>query len=225
VRDVHPSHYGRMCPIETPEGPNIGLIGSMATYGRINAFGFIETPYRKVVDNKVTDIVEYLTADDELHVQIAQANAVLNEDGSFAEELVMSRQRGGDGEPILAEPTDVDYMDVSPRQMVSAATALIPFLEHDDANRALMGANMQRQAVPLVEAEAPWVVTWMKNPISIDPGVSPIALKQGEVTGVCTDLVPVMEYEAPPRHYPLYKFQRSNQGNAYNQVVRVSEGE
>src|SRR5699024_8399717 len=157
VRDVHPSHYGRMCPIETPEGPNIGLIGSMATYGRINAFGFIETPYRKVVDNKVTDIVEYLTADDELHVQIAQANAVLNEDGSFAEELVMSRQRGGDGEPVLAEPSDIDYMDVSPRQMVSAATALIPFLEHDDANRALMGANMQRQAVPLIESEAPLV--------------------------------------------------------------------
>lgn len=225
VRDVHPSHYGRMCPIETPEGPNIGLIGSMATYGRINEFGFIETPYRKVIDNKVSDVVEYLTADDELHVQIAQANAVLNEDGSFAEELVMSRQRGGDGEPILAEPTDVDYMDVSPRQMVSAATALIPFLEHDDANRALMGANMQRQAVPLVEAEAPLVGTGMEKPIAIDAGDSTIALKPGVVTEVAADLVTVMEDEGTTRHYPLYKFQRSNQGNAYNQVVRVSEGE
>src|SRR5699024_8735008 len=147
--------------------------------------------------------------DDELHVQIAQANAVLNEDGSFAEELVMSRQRGGDGEPILAEPTDVDYMDVSPRQMVSAATALIPFLEHDDANRPLMGANMQRTAVPLVEAKATLVGTGMKKPIAIEAGDSSIALKPDVVPDVAANLITVMEDEGTTRHYPLYKFQRS----------------
>ncbi|NUP75265.1 MAG: DNA-directed RNA polymerase subunit beta, partial [Sinomonas sp.] len=163
VRDVHPSHYGRMCPIETPEGPNIGLIGSLASYGRINPFGFIETPYRKVSNGVVSDEVAYLTADDEAEVQIAQANSPLNEDGSFAEETVLVRQRGGGGEPTLIPADEVEYMDVSPRQMVSVATALIPFLEHDDANRALMGANMQRQAVPLVRSEAPFVGTGMER--------------------------------------------------------------
>ncbi|MCU1533518.1 MAG: DNA-directed polymerase subunit beta, partial [Arthrobacter sp.] len=147
VRDVHPSHYGRMCPIETPEGPNIGLIGSLASYGRINAFGFIETPYRKVVDGIVTDQIDYLTADDEVERLIAQANAPLSEKNTFVEDMVLVRTRGGSGEPVLVVPNEVEYMDVSPRQMVSVATAMIPFLEHDDANRALMGANMQRQAV------------------------------------------------------------------------------
>ncbi|WBL20563.1 DNA-directed RNA polymerase subunit beta [Citricoccus sp. NR2] len=225
VRDVHPSHYGRMCPIETPEGPNIGLIGSLATFGRINAFGFIETPYRKVVDGKVTDQVEYLTADDELDAQIAQANAQLNEDGTFAEELVLCRQRGGDGEPVLSAIDEIDYMDVSPRQMVSAATALIPFLEHDDANRALMGANMQRQAVPLLESEAPLVGTGMEKYVAVDAGDSVTADAPGVVTEVAADLVTVMNDDGTTQHYPIMKFSRSNQGNAYNQRVRVTEGD
>ena len=225
VRDVHPSHYGRMCPIETPEGPNIGLIGSLATYGRINAFGFIETPYRKVVDGKVTEEIEYLTADDELAAQIAQANAPLNEDGSFAEETVLCRQRGGEGEPILTVAEEIDYMDVSPRQMVSAATALIPFLEHDDANRALMGANMQRQAVPLLESESPVVGTGMEKYIAVDSGDSVTAEQAGVVTKVAADLVTVMNDDGSHTNYPIMKFQRSNQGNAYNQRVRVSEGD
>jgi DNA-directed RNA polymerase subunit beta len=155
VRDVHPSHYGRMCPIETPEGPNIGLIGSLATYGRINPFGFIETPYRRVENGLVTEEIDYLAASDEDRHVIAQANAVLAEDSTFAEERVLVRRR--DGEVDYVAPEDVDYMDVSPRQMVSVATALIPFLEHDDANRALMGSNMQRQAVPLIRSQAPLV--------------------------------------------------------------------
>jgi DNA-directed RNA polymerase subunit beta len=225
VRDVHPSHYGRMCPIETPEGPNIGLIGSLATFGRINPFGFIETPYRKVVDGIVTDRVDYLTADDELEAQIAQANAPLNEDGSFAEELVLCRQRGGGGEPVLSSVDDIDYMDVSPRQMVSAATALIPFLEHDDANRALMGANMQRQAVPLLQAEAPLVGTGMEKYIAVDAGDSITADAPGVVTEVAADMVTVMNDDGTMRHYPIMKFARSNQGNAYNQRVRVTEGD
>ncbi|GAA1679919.1 DNA-directed RNA polymerase subunit beta [Citricoccus zhacaiensis] len=225
VRDVHPSHYGRMCPIETPEGPNIGLIGSLATFGRINPFGFIETPYRKVVDGIVTEQVDYLTADDELEAQIAQANAPLNDDGSFAEDLVLCRQRGGGGEPVLSSVEDIDYMDVSPRQMVSAATALIPFLEHDDANRALMGANMQRQAVPLLQAEAPLVGTGMEKYIAVDAGDSITADAPGVVTEVAADMVTVMNDDGTMRHYPIMKFARSNQGNAYNQRVRVTEGD
>src|SRR5699024_6678780 len=144
VRDVHPSHYGRMCPIETPEGPNIGLIGSLASYARINPFGFIETPYRKVVDGVVSDETVYLTADDELDYTIAQANAPLDDSSKFVEDMVLARPKGGSGEAELFPVADIDFMDVSARQMVSVATALIPFLEHDDANRALMGANMQR---------------------------------------------------------------------------------
>ncbi|WP_300344124.1 DNA-directed RNA polymerase subunit beta [Nesterenkonia sp.] len=230
VRDVHPSHYGRMCPIETPEGPNIGLIGSLATYGRINNFGFIETPYRKVVDGKVTDEIEYLTADDELLANIAQANAPLNEDGTFTEESVLCRGRvgasGGEpGEPSLVAPADIDYMDVSPRQMVSVATALIPFLEHDDANRALMGANMQRQAVPLLESESPLVGTGMEKYAAVDAGDSVIATKPGVVTKVAADLVIVQNDDGSYTNYPIMKFQRSNQGNAYNQQVRVAEGD
>ena len=168
VRDVHPSHYGRMCPIETPEGPNIGLIGSLASYGRINAFGFIETPYRKVVKGQVTDEIHYLSADEEDQHVIAQANAVIDAEGHFTEDRVLVRTKGGEVDYIPGD--DVDYMDVSPRQMVSAATALIPFLEHDDANRALMGSNMQRQAVPLVKSEAPLVGTGMEYRAALDSG-------------------------------------------------------
>ncbi|WP_261624092.1 DNA-directed RNA polymerase subunit beta [Nesterenkonia marinintestina] len=225
VRDVHPSHYGRMCPIETPEGPNIGLIGSLATYGRINSFGFIETPYRRVVDGRVTDQIDYLTADDELVAQIAQANAPLNEDGTFTEEQVLCRQRGGAGEPVLATSDDIDYMDVSPRQMVSVATALIPFLEHDDANRALMGANMQRQAVPLLESESPLVGTGMEKYAAVDAGDSITAEKPGVVTSVAADMVTTLNDDGTQTHYRIMKFERSNQGNAYNQRVRVSEGD
>ncbi|MGO3146133.1 MAG: DNA-directed RNA polymerase subunit beta, partial [Leucobacter sp.] len=155
VRDVHPSHYGRMCPIETPEGPNIGLIGALATFARINAFGFIETPYRRIVDGTVTDSVDYLTAHEEDEFLIAQAGAPVNKDGKFSEKQVLARPRGSEVQMVDAD--SVQYMDVSPRQMVSVATSLIPFLEHDDANRALMGANMQRQAVPLLRSESPIV--------------------------------------------------------------------
>jgi len=223
VRDVHSSHYGRMCPIETPEGPNIGLIGSLASFGRINAFGFVETPYRKVVAGKVTDEVHYLSADEEdLYVK-AQANAVLNPDGTFAEERVLVRTKGGELEYVPGG--DVDYMDVSPRQMVSAATALIPFLEHDDANRALMGSNMQRQAVPLVKSEAPLVGTGMEYRAAIDSGDVVIAEASGVVTEVSADLVTVAQDDGGYRTYRIAKFDRSNQGNCYNQVVLVDEGD
>lgn len=225
VRDVHPSHYGRMCPIETPEGPNIGLIGSLASYGRINAFGFIETPYRKVDNGVVTDQIDYLTADDEIECVIAQANAPLDENNRFVEELVLSRERGGGGEPVLTPAEEVDYMDVSPRQMVSVATALIPFLEHDDANRALMGANMQRQAVPLLRSEAPLVGTGMERYAAVDAGDSVVAAKAGVVNEVSADLVTTLNDDGTVTHYPIMKFARSNQGNAYNQRVLVSEGQ
>ncbi|MCH6469294.1 DNA-directed RNA polymerase subunit beta [Sinomonas terrae] len=225
VRDVHPSHYGRMCPIETPEGPNIGLIGSLASYGRINPFGFIETPYRKVTNGVVSDEVEYLTADDEAEVQIAQANSPLNEDGSFAEDMVLVRQRGGGGEPVLIPADEVEFMDVSPRQMVSVATALIPFLEHDDANRALMGANMQRQAVPLVRSEAPFVGTGMERSAAVDAGDVVVAAKAGVVSEVSADLVVVLNDDGTETNYRIGKFDRSNQGNCYNHRVLVNEGE
>ncbi len=223
VRDVHPSHYGRMCPIETPEGPNIGLIGSLASYGRINAFGFIETPYRKVVGGRVTDEIVYISADEEDKVVVAQANAVLLDDGNFAEERVLARTKGGEVDQIPAE--DVDFMDVSPRQMVSAATAMIPFLEHDDANRALMGANMQRQAVPLVQSEAPYVGTGMEHRAALDSGDVVRALKAGVVTEVSADLVTVTQDEGGSHTYKMMKFSRSNQGNSYNQRVMVTEGD
>ena len=168
VRDVHPSHYGRMCPIETPEGPNIGLIGSLASYGRINPFGFVETPYRRVKNGVVSNDIDYLTADDEDRAVIAQANAGLDAKGRFVDERVLVRQKHGEVSEILAG--EVDYMDVSPRQMVSVATALIPFLEHDDANRALMGANMQRQAVPLIRSDSPLVGTGMEYRAAVDAG-------------------------------------------------------
>jgi DNA-directed RNA polymerase subunit beta len=222
VRDVHPSHYGRMCPIETPEGPNIGLIGSLASFARINPFGFIETPYRKVVNGVVTDEVHYLTADDEDRYVIAQANAAVREDGRFAEDVVLVRVKGGDTEDVPADV--VDYMDVSPRQMVSAATALIPFLEHDDANRALMGANMQRQAVPLVRSEAPLVGTGMEWRAAVDAGDVIVASKPGVVTEVSADLITVANDDATTSTYRAAKFRRSNQGTSYNQRVLVDQG-
>jgi DNA-directed RNA polymerase subunit beta len=223
VRDVHPSHYGRMCPIETPEGPNIGLIGSLATYGRVTAFGFIETPYRKVVKGKVTDQVDYLTADEEDEHIIAQANAPLTDDNHFAEARVLVRRRGGEVEYIIAD--EVDYMDVSPRQMVSVATAMIPFLEHDDANRALMGSNMMRQSVPLMRAEAPFIGTGMEFRAAVDAGDVVTATKAGVVTEVAADEVKVMGDDGTYQTYSLAKFTRSNQGTSYNQKVVVAEGQ
>ncbi|WP_454851687.1 DNA-directed RNA polymerase subunit beta [Promicromonospora soli] len=222
VRDVHPSHYGRMCPIETPEGPNIGLIGSLASFGRINPFGFIETPYRKIENGKVTDNIEYLTADDEDRYIIAQANTPLAEDGTFLLDRVLVRTKGGETNDIPG--ADVDYMDISPRQMVSVATALIPFLEHDDANRALMGANMQRQAVPLVRSEAPVVGTGMERRAAVDAGDVVVATKAGVVTEVSADLVLVANDDGTTGSYRIHKFVRSNQGTSYNQRVLVDEG-
>ena len=223
VRDVHPSHYGRMCPIETPEGPNIGLIGSLATYARVTPFGFIETPYRKVVDGKVSDRIDYLTADEEDEHIIAQANAPLTDDNFFAEARVLVRRRGGEVENIQA--SEVDYMDVSPRQMVSVATAMIPFLEHDDANRALMGANMMRQAVPLVRAEAPLVGTGMEFRAAVDAGDVLLARKSGVVTEVNSDEVTVKNDDGTTETYFVEKFVRSNQGTSRNQKVVVSVGD
>jgi DNA-directed RNA polymerase subunit beta len=223
VRDVHPSHYGRMCPIETPEGPNIGLIGSLASYGRINAFGFIETPYRKVVNGQVTDEIHYLSADEEDRHVIAQANAVIDAQGKFTDDRVLVRTKGGEVDYIPG--ADVDFMDVSARQMVSAATALIPFLEHDDANRALMGSNMQRQAVPLVKSEAPLVGTGMEYRAALDSGDVVRAETAGVVTEVSADLVTVAGDDGSTRTYRIAKFARSNQGTSYNQVVVVNEGD
>lgn len=223
VRDVHPSHYGRMCPIETPEGPNIGLIGSLATYARITPFGFVETPYRKVSKGKVTDAVDYLTADEEDEHIIAQANAPLTEDNHFAEARVLVRRRGGEVEYIPAE--EVDYMDVSPRQMVSVATAMIPFLEHDDANRALMGANMMRQAVPLLRAESPLVGTGMEYRAAVDAGDVLLAVRGGVVSEVASDLIVITTDDGEEDTYNVDKFIRSNQGTSRNMRVIVSQGQ
>ncbi|GAA3655512.1 DNA-directed RNA polymerase subunit beta [Microbacterium marinilacus] len=223
VRDVHPSHYGRMCPIETPEGPNIGLIGSLASFARINSFGFIETPYRRVVDGKVSNEIDYLTAAEEEAFVVAQANAPLKSDGSFAEDRVLARQVGGEVDLVPAD--EIGYMDVSPRQMVSVGTSLIPFLEHDDANRALMGANMQRQAVPLLRAQSPFVGTGMENYAAIDAGDTIIADKAGVVAEVSADFVRLQLDEGGTREYFLRKFDRSNQGNNYNQRVIVDAGD
>ncbi|MFF1574332.1 DNA-directed RNA polymerase subunit beta [Leifsonia sp. NPDC058292] len=223
VRDVHPSHYGRMCPIETPEGPNIGLIGSLASFARINSFGFIETPYRRVVNGKVTETIDYLTASEEDDFIVAQANAPLTADSHFAEDRVLARQKGGEVDLVPAE--SIGYMDVSPRQMVSVGTSLIPFLEHDDANRALMGANMQRQAVPLVRSESPLVGTGMEGYAAIDAGDVLTADKAGVVTEVSADAVTLQLDEGGTQTYYLRKFDRSNQGTSYNHRVIVSEGE
>jgi DNA-directed RNA polymerase subunit beta len=222
VRDVHPSHYGRMCPIETPEGPNIGLIGYLSTYARINEFGFIETPYRKVNAGRVTDQVDYLTADEEDHYVKAQANTALDAKGRFADDHILVRRKGGEVDFVL--PDEVDYMDISPKQIVSVATALIPFLEHDDANRALMGANMQRQAVPLLRAEAPFIGTGLESRVAIDAGDVIVAEREGLVEEVAADYVIVKHDDGTRRQYRLAKFQRSNQGTCINQKPVVSEG-
>jgi DNA-directed RNA polymerase subunit beta len=223
VRDVHPSHYGRMCPIETPEGPNIGLIGSLSSYGRVNAFGFVETPYRKVVGGKVTEDIEYLTADEEDRHVIAQANTPIGPDGSFAEDRVLVRRKGGEVDYI--RPDDVDYMDVSPRQMVSVATAMIPFLEHDDANRALMGSNMQRQSVPLLRSEAPLVGTGMEYRAAVDAGDVIVAEQGGMVEQASADLVTIANDDGTRSTYLVAKFRRSNQGTCFNQKPIVQEGQ
>jgi len=224
VRDVHPSHYGRMCPIETPEGPNIGLIGSLATFARVNRFGFIETPYRKVEKGRVTEQIEFLTATEEERFVIAQANAPLKEDGAFRNDRVLVRRAGG--EVDFVPPGEVDYMDVSPKQIVSVSTALIPFLEHDDANRALMGSNMQRQAVPLLSADAPLVGTGVEGRAAHDSGDMIISTVAGEVVEVTGDHIVVKESGANKKHtFALDKFERSNQGTCMNQKPLVREGD
>ncbi|MCH7548731.1 MAG: DNA-directed RNA polymerase subunit beta, partial [Candidatus Krumholzibacteriota bacterium] len=233
VRDVHFTHYGRMCPIETPEGPNIGLISSLATYARINPYGFLETPYRKVVRGRVTDHIDYLSADEEADCIIAQANAPLNEKNEFVRDIVLARNRG---EFPAVPPDQIQYMDVSPKQLVSAAASLIPFLEHDDANRALMGCNMQRQAVPLLKPEAPLVGTGMEGKIAQDSGALVLARRAGTVVGVTGEHVIVdpggrkdtlddySDYEGMDE-YPLLKFKRSNQDTAVNQKPLVKLGD
>ncbi|WP_084497732.1 DNA-directed RNA polymerase subunit beta, partial [Nocardia amamiensis] len=223
VRDVHYSHYGRMCPIETPEGPNIGLIGYLSVYARVNPFGFIETPYRRVIDGTVTDEVHYLSADQEdLHV-VAQANEPLDAEGRFVAARIAVRRKNSEVE--LVDSAEVGYMDVSPRQMVSVATAMIPFLEHDDANRALMGANMQKQAVPLIRSEAPIVGTGMERRAAIDAGDVVINDKPGVVEEVSADYITVMHDDGTRRSYRLRKFARTNQGTCSNQRPIVDEGQ
>ncbi|MCH2497437.1 DNA-directed RNA polymerase subunit beta [Erythrobacter sp.] len=228
VRDVHPTHYGRICPIETPEGPNIGLINSLSTFARVNKYGFIETPYRKVVDGKVTDEVIYLSAMEEQKHTVAQASADLTTDGSFVEELVSARH---DGDNLMAPRESITLMDVSPKQLVSVAASLIPFLENDDANRALMGSNMQRQAVPLVKAEAPWVGTGMEETVARDSGAAIAATRGGIVDQVDATRIVIRaigDVEAGQSGvdiYTLQKFQRSNQDTCINQRPLVKVGE
>ena len=223
VRDVHPSHYGRMCPIETPEGPNIGLIGYLSSFARINRFGFIETPYRKVEKGRVTDEIEYLAADDEDEYVIAQANVRIDDQGNFLDERVLVRV--GRGEIGFFAPDEVQYMDVSPKQLCSVATALIPFLEHDDANRALMGANMQRQAVPLLRATAPYIGTGVEGRAARDAGDALLAFDDGTIVDVAGDTVTV-DYKTGGRTtHRLAKFRRSNQGTCINQKPLVSGGD
>ena len=239
VRDVHTSHYGRMCPIETPEGPNIGLIGSLATYARINPYGFIETPYRRVIDGKVTDDIDYLTADKEENYTIAQANELFNletrefghtdEDGVFHKSArVLCRTRDANGvfgEPDEVDPMNVQYMDVSPRQMTSVATSLIPFLEHDDANRALMGSNMQRQAVPLLRPNAPLVGTGIEHRIAVDSGEILVTQNAGVVDYVDGQTIIVEREDGEYDEYLVPKFQRSNQSGCMNHKPIVKKGD
>ncbi len=229
VRDVHPTHYGRICPIETPEGPNIGLIVSLSIYARVNEFGFIETPYRKVVGGRVTDEIVYLTALDEEEHTIAQANAPLDEEGRFVNPTVNARRNG---EPVMVSAEEVDLMDVSPKQLVSVAASLIPFLEHDDANRALMGSNMQRQAVPLLRTEAPLVGTGIERVVARDSGVTVVCRRDGVVQSVDASRIVVRyeeEVDGQVRSgvdvYTLTKFQRSNQNTCLNQRPIVSVGD
>lgn len=223
VRDVHASHYGRMCPIETPEGPNIGLIGSLASYARVNSFGFIETPYRKVENGVLTDQIDYLTADEEDRFVVGQAHVEVDANGKITADSVTVRVKNGDIQVVA--PESVDYLDVSPRQMVSVATAMIPFLEHDDANRALMGANMQRQAVPLVRSEAPFVGTGMERRAAYDAGDLIINKKAGAVENVSADFITVMADDGTRETYMLRKFERTNQGTCYNQIPLVNLGD
>ncbi len=244
VRDVHFSHYGRMCPIETPEGPNIGLIGGLSTYARVNEFGFIESPYRKVVNGKVTAEIVYMAADEEENYVVAQANTPINPDGSFKDERVLVRRSpqaaslddlrkmleqesffGATTDIGYVPPVEVDYMDVSPKQIVSVGTALIPFLEHDDANRALMGANMQKQAVPLLRAEAPYIGTGVENRAARDAADLIQAIDDGEITEVTGASITVQYKTAGKRTYKLAKFRRSNQDTCINQRPRVVEGD
>jgi DNA-directed RNA polymerase subunit beta len=228
VRDVHPTHYGRMCPIETPEGPNIGLINSLATFARVNKYGFIETPYRKVVDGKVTDDVSYMSATEEMRHTVAQANANLNEDGSFGNELVSTRKNG---DYTLSPRENVDLIDVSPKQLVSVAASLIPFLENDDANRALMGSNMQRQAVPLLQAEAPLVGTGIEEVVARDSGAAIMAKRAGIIDQVDAQRIVVRATsdlelgDAGVDIYRMRKFQRSNQNTCINQRPLVKVGD
>src|SRR5215472_1722129 len=225
VRDVHPTHYGRICPIETPEGPNIGLIASLSTFARVNEFGFVETPYRKVNNGKITDDVSWYSALEEEGKYIAQASANLDERGKFRESLVSARLNG---DFKLVTPEMIQLTDVSPNQMVSVAAALVPFLEHDDANRALMGANMQRQAVPLIRSHAPLVGTGMEGKLARDSGVCTLAKRDGVVESVdATRIVVRPDSDKPeiPDIYPLMKFQRSNQSTCYNQMPIVRAGD
>jgi DNA-directed RNA polymerase subunit beta len=225
VRDVHPTHYGRMCPIETPEGPNIGLIGQLSTFATVDEYGFVQTPYRKVVDGVVTDEIEYLSADEEEEFTIAQANTPVDmKSGKIVEDgQILARRRGGDVATV--SPDEIDYMDVAPLQTVSVATALIPFLEHDDANRALMGANMQRQAVPLLRSEAPYVGTGMEFRAATDTGDVLLARSSGTVERVTADRITVRRDGGEVDEYYLRKFARSNQGTCVNQRPLVTEGE
>jgi DNA-directed RNA polymerase subunit beta len=228
VRDVHPTHYGRICPIETPEGPNIGLMNSLATFARVNKYGFIESPYRRVVEGNVTDEVIYLSAMEEAKYTIAQANAELNDDGTFVRDIVSTRQAG---DFVMTNPTNVDFIDVSPKQLVSVAAALIPFLENDDANRALMGSNMQRQAVPLIKADAPLVGTGMEKIVAQDSGAAIVARRTGVVDQVDATRIVIRATEETDASKPgvdiynLKKFQRSNQNTAINQrpIVKVHD--
>ncbi|MGA0781722.1 MAG: DNA-directed RNA polymerase subunit beta, partial [Ilumatobacteraceae bacterium] len=244
VRDVHFSHYGRMCPIETPEGPNIGLIGALSTYAKVNEYGFIETPYRVVKNGKVTSEVRYMPADEEEKYVVAQANTPISADGTFLQDKILVRRApqaasleqlkgmleaenffGATTDILLVEPDKVDLIDVSPKQIVSVATALIPFLEHDDANRALMGANMQRQAVPLVRTEAPYVGTGIERKVASDGADLILATDDGEVTEVSGSQITVMYSSLGKRVYHLHKFRRSNHNTCVNQVPRVIQGQ
>ena len=245
VRDVHFSHYGRMCPIETPEGPNIGLIGALSSYARINQFGFIETPYLRVRNGKVTKEIQYMAADEEEKYTVAQANTPIEKDGSFKGNRVLCRRSpqaaslddlrkmleaesffGATTDIVSVTPDEVDFIDVSPKQIVSVATALIPFLEHDDANRALMGANMQRQAVPLVRSEAPYVGTGIEKRAAHDGADVILAVDDGEVIEVSGEMI-VVKYAGQSKgtEHKLMKFNRSNQDTCINQIIRVTEGQ
>src|SRR5208337_1386286 len=236
VRDVHPSHYGRICPVETPEGPNIGLIASLATFAQVNDFGFLETPYRRVEKGRVTNHLDYLTADREENFIVAQANAPIDEKGNFLGERVTCRCKG---DFIDVEPSRVDYMDVSPKQLVSVAASLIPFLEHDDANRALMGSNMQRQAVPLLVTEAPYVATGLEERVARDSRAVLVAEEAGKVASVTGNSVVITPDGKIPETkkklktdagagvwvYPIRKFMRSNAATCINQKIVVAKGD